>query len=89
MSLLKLFKFDGATYEPEHDEQRLTSQLAKVKQLMSDGEWRTLSEIASAVNGSEAGVSARLRDLKSPRKFGLNIEKQRVSGGLWKYRMVV
>ena len=42
-------QFDGSTYSPALDGPRLTSQLARVKELMSDGRWRTLQEIADAV----------------------------------------
>ena len=36
---------------------------------------------------AKAGVSARIRDLKKERFGAYVIEKQRVSGGLWRYRM--
>ena len=80
----------GATYEPEHDEARLTSQLERVRQLMSDGRWRTLAHIAQLVHGSEAGVSARIRDLRKIQHGGYVIERQRHGDprkGIWLYRM--
>ena len=49
--------FDGLTYSPAIDADRLTTQLGRVYRLMIDGKWRTLAEIASHVGGSEAGVS--------------------------------
>jgi hypothetical protein len=80
--------FDGETYEPARDKARLTGQLGRVRALMSDGEWRTLRQIAEAVTGSEAGVSARLRDLRKV-KFGAHgVERRRVDGGLFEYRLV-
>lgn len=67
------------------DVQRLESQLERVEALMSDGRWRTLSEIARAVAGSEAGVSARLRDL---RKTGNRVSRRRTGNpGLWEYQV--
>lgn len=78
--------FDGPGIEPQ-DEVRLSGQLLRVKALMSDGRWRTLRDIAERVGGSEAGVSARLRDLRKQRFGSLSIERRRVSGGLWEYRM--
>ena len=81
--------FDGATYEPEHDQKRLTSQLARVKALMLDGKWHTLSEIAAKVCGSEASVSSRIRDFRKPRFGGYTVERRRVDGGLFEYRILL
>ena len=79
--------FDGATYEPERDKVRLSGQLVAVKQILSDRRWHTISEIAQRIGGSEAGVSARIRDLKKERFGRHRIEKRYVSNGLWRYRM--
>lgn len=81
-------QFDGITYEPEHDETRLATQLARVTRLMADGQFRTLAQIARAVGGSEASVSARLRDLRKPRFGAFQVERRRVEGGLFEYRVV-
>ncbi len=82
--------FDGATYEPEHDRARLTGQLERVYRLMQDGQWRTLAEIRDGAGGSEAAVSARLRDLRK-RPFGSHAVERRRRGrpedGLWEYRL--
>lgn len=79
--------FGGETYEPELDEVRLTRLLDRVRDLMSDGHWRMLSNIQAYCGGSEASVSARLRDL---RKEGLRVERMRIQGknGVWIYRVV-
>lgn len=87
-------RFGGATVEPE-DVPRLSRQLEAVRNIMADGKWRTLSELRAAVslylgkNVSEAGISARLRDLRK-RQFGaLCVERERVEGanGLHRYRV--
>lgn len=78
--------FDGPSIETE-DTHRLGRQLERVKSLMADGHWRTLKAISEAVGGSEAGVSARLRDLRKPRFGGLCVSRRRVVGGLWEYRL--
>lgn len=83
-----LVRFDGETYNPARDEARLTSQLDRVYAVMTDGRWRYLSEIAERVDGSEASVSARLRDLRKPRFGGYTIERRYVADGLWEYRML-
>lgn len=80
----------GVTFSPEYDAQRLTRQLDRVRALMLDGQWRTLSAIAVAVQGSEAGVSARLRDLRRHEYGGYVIDRRRVGDprrGLFHYRM--
>lgn len=79
--------FDGATFSQELDANRLTRQLDRVKALMLDGHWHSLAEIARRVGGSEAGVSARIRDLRKPRNGGFNVERQRVQDGLFEYRI--
>jgi len=39
-------RFDGATYEPEHDLERLSTQLERVKSLMLDGHYcPTLTQV--------------------------------------------
>ena len=81
--------FDGETYEPAQDQKRLTGQLLRVYALMSDGRWRTLAQIAKEAQGSEASVSARLRDLRKERFGKYRIDKRRVTGGLWEYKMII
>lgn len=82
-----LHAFDGHTYDPAQDFHRLKGQLAKVFRAMQDGQWHCLSHLAEIAGGSEAGVSARIRDLRKP-KFGAhNIERRRNGGGLWVYRL--
>ena len=85
--------FGGKTYDAKRDGNRLASALGRVYQVMSDGRWRSLAEIAQQAKTSEAGASARLRDLRKasfretyPTKA---VESKRVDGGLWMYRVVV
>lgn len=82
--------FDGAFYIPGLDEKRLSSQLQRVLELMLDHNWRTLTEIKTVVGGSEAGLSARLRDLRKPEHGCFMIEKRRrgrPENGLFEYRL--
>ena len=63
------------------------TQLSRVRAFMHDGEWRTLAQIAEGARpASEAGVSARLRELRAE---GLLVECERVASGrnLRKYRV--
>jgi len=64
--------------------------LDRVRDLMRDGRWRTLAEIVELCGGSEAGVSARLRDLRKPQHGGRRVERRRRGEprlGLWEYRL--
>jgi len=79
-------KFSGSTYHPVKDEARLERQLDRVRTLMNDGQWRTLSEIKLEVPGSETALSARLRDLRN--KELRTVQRERIAGGLYRYRMV-
>lgn len=85
-------KFDGDTYSSNEDKERLSNQLNKVKELMSDGKWRTINQIKDSVGGSEAGISARLRDLRKERFGGYVVSRRRYgvkSYGLWEYQLVL
>lgn len=82
-------RFDGATVADDPDATpRLSSQLLAVHTAMSGGAWWTLAELAVAVGGSEAGVSARVRDLRKPRNGAHVVERRHVGGGVWQYRLV-
>jgi hypothetical protein len=95
-------EFDGETYDPALDKDRLNSQLGRVFDVMQDGYWRTLGEIDRAMdilnrtrdegrtNTSEASISARLRDLRKPRFGGYLVERRARDRerGLYEYRML-
>jgi hypothetical protein len=80
-------RFDGQTYDPAKDHDRLKSLLGRVWTVMSDGKWHTLAELGWRTEGSEAGVSARLRDLRKWWFGGYQVDRKRITGGLWQYRM--
>ena len=81
--------FDGTTFNAPADGLRLARQLSAVRDLVSDGKWRTLHEIADVVGAPEASVSARLRDLRKPKFGGWTVERRRrgeAKRGLHEYR---
>lgn len=61
---------------------------------MSDGEWRSLAQLATAVSeltgrsASEAGVSARLRDLRKEKFGGHHVERQKTED-IYQYRVLI
>lgn len=81
--------FDGATYQPERDYERLDCQLGKVFRLMRDGQWRTLPEIARDVQGSQPAVSARLQDLRKDKYGGHTVDREHRGEGVFAYRVTV
>jgi hypothetical protein len=80
--------FDGATYEHPRDGARLGDQMLAVLSVMSDGNWRTLADIASETNAPEASVSARLRDLRKPRFGGYTVNREFLRRGLFRYQLL-
>lgn len=84
-------RFDGPVYDPALDGDRLRRQLGRVSDLMRDGRWRTLYEIAESTGDPETSTSAQLRHLRKPRFAGYIVEKRRRTalGGTWEYRLVL
>lgn len=83
--------FDGVTIDPALDNLRLGGQMQRVYYWMQSGEWRTLTQLAVLAQGTEAAVSARLRDLRKPQWGEHTVEKRRDnqgSLGLWYYRLI-
>lgn len=80
--------FHGETYDPDRDHDRLATQLATVRDLMHDGNWRTLDEIAEATGHPAPSVSARLRDLRKRRFGGFTVQREHVENGLHRYRVL-
>lgn len=81
--------FDGETIVAGRDHERLRSLLQRVFDLMRDGGWRTLPEIVSVAGGTEASVSARLRDLRKDKFGNYDVDREHVGGGLFRYRLVL
>ena len=84
--------FDGETVDGELDGARLERLLDRVRDYMLGQDFETLAAIRAACGGTEASVSARLRDLRKARFGGYTVERRRVPGldphaGLWEYRV--
>lgn len=84
----RLPEFDGETYWSALDHERLGKQLLRVGRQMADGQWHTLAELAAATGDPEASISARLRDLRKRKFGGHTVNRQRMTGGLWRYRLI-
>ena len=85
--------FEGKTFDAVLDGPRLSSQLERVKAVLKNGQWITLRMLAHAVGGSEASVSARIRDMRKEKFGGFHIERRRdpkdPSSGVWQYRLII
>ena len=82
-------RFNGADYNQTRDDARLTGQILRVWECMSDGKWRTLKDIAQQTGDPEASVSAQLRHLRKPRFGGHTVEREYITNGLYKYKLEV
>ena len=84
-------RFNGPSYDPEFDHDRLKKQAGRVYVQMIDGYWLTLFEISRLTGDPEASISAQLRHLRKPR-FGSYIVNRRPRGnrsmGLWEYQLL-
>lgn len=81
-------RFNGSDYDPARDTARLSRQLGKVYTLMTDGQWRTLHDIATTIEEPEASVSAQLRHLRKPRFGGYRVNKRHLGHGLFEYQLL-
>lgn len=79
--------FDGETYDRAIDGPRLKGQLDRVRAYMRAHSWVTLEDLQRACGGSQAALSARVRDLRKAKFGGFDVERRRRSDGLWEYRI--
>lgn len=81
-------RFAGVTVEAQ-DVPRLTTQYQKVFDLMKDGNWRSLAFIAEQCHCSQTSASARLRDFRKDWAGGHTVERKRIVGGMFLYRLML
>jgi hypothetical protein len=74
------------TLDPKLDRPRLDTLLGKVLWALESGQRMTLREIQAQCGGSEAGISARIRELRNKHNYTINKRRRGVaSAGLWEY----
>jgi DNA polymerase I-like protein with 3'-5' exonuclease and polymerase domains len=81
MTTLALPPVHGRSFDSTLDSARLRSNHQRVLMLLADGMWHSATEITS-VGGSQG-----LRRARSLREYGLTLDRRRVGGGLWEYRL--
>ena len=82
-------RFDGSDYVPARDNKRLGNQLTKIFELMKDGVYRSLHEIAGITGEPEASISAELRHLRKVRFGSHTVNKKYLGNGLYHYQLIV
>lgn len=91
MAPVRTPRFNGSDYAHAIDAPRLARQHERIRDLMLDGQWRTLAEIETATGDPAASVSAQLRHLRKER-FGSYLVEKRARGdravGLFEYRVM-
>lgn len=79
---------NGPTFDAKLDRPRLKTLGRRVLETLEAGGWWTLSELQLVCGNSEAGISARLRELRN--KFGRTINRRRrgvEERGIWEYQI--
>lgn len=92
MKTEKNYRFDGSDYVAELDQDRLTRQIDRIFDLMSDTKYRTLGDIEETLNIPQASISAHLRSLRKKRFGEHTVLKQRTGDpakGLFEYKLIV
>ncbi len=90
MGTLDIGEFSGSDYDRVFDQDRLTGQIKRIYEFMSDGKWRTLSEIEESTGDAQASISAQLRNLRKEGFGSHTIHKRRRgdrTDGLFEYSL--
>jgi uncharacterized protein (DUF1778 family) len=77
---------------PKVDQDRANVQMATVFDLMRDGQWRSLPEIAVAIGAPDASIpsiGARLRDLRKAQYGSHVVDKHQRQPGYWEYQLAL
>jgi allophanate hydrolase subunit 1 len=80
-------RYNGPEYRADRDNVRLAGQMARIYDCISDGHWRTITEISSITGDPENSVAAQLRHLRKERFGAHNIERRSRYGQLYEYRL--
>ena len=77
----------GQSYDANLDAARLGTLLERVRNSMLPGNWVTLRQLAEWCGGSEAGVSARLRELRNDYRYDIQKKRSEENPAIWFYRL--
>jgi hypothetical protein len=77
---------------PKADHDRALIQLGAVKNLMADGKWRSIPEVAAELRAPDTSIpaiGARVRDLRKAVNGGHTVDKRQRRPGYWEYQLVL
>jgi len=82
--------FDGPAID-RSDIPRMTGQLKKVFELMQDGQWHTIRQVAKYAQCCEVSAGTRIRDLRKERFGGHTVKRRRDRNrpGVFRYRLII
>lgn len=80
-------RFDSGVELTPADHVRLGAQLRRVLDVMREGGWWSVPQIALLTGDPEVSVSAQVRNLRKPKHGGHQIERRRV-GNVYEFRLV-
>lgn len=87
MNTTSLTPFNGSDYDHTRDAPRLTDQMKRVFDALSDKQWHTLEEIAAITGDPTPSISAQIRHLRKARFGSHEIEKAYHGNGLYAYHL--
>lgn len=79
--------FAGDDYVDTRDRGRLGKQLQRVYDVMKDGQWHPIHDVAERTGGPVQSIARQIRWLRSERFGGHTINRRHVGGGLYEYRL--
>lgn len=71
----------------DHGAREPHPQLDAVWQVVRDGLWYSIEDIALLAGCAPTSASARLRDLRKPKYGGWDVERAYAGGKQWRYRV--
>ena len=81
-------RFDSGVALTASDHTRLGKQIQRVFDVLSDGQWHTVPEVARRTGDPENSVAAQCRNLRKPKHGGHTIERRR-TGNYYEFRLKV
>ncbi len=82
-------EFDGAVYDTFRDKDRLTAIQKKLFEVMKGGGWFSIPELEKAIDSSQTGISAGIRNFRKVKFGGYKVERKYQGRGFYLYRLDV
>jgi hypothetical protein len=86
MRLAPNTRFDSGIVLTEKEQNGLTDQLDNIFNVLSDGLWHTVAEVAGIFGYQHTSVDAQFRNLRKEKFGGWNVARKKI-GGVSHYRI--